>query len=242
MLSKSANMSTANTGRFRAVTRGPGRIVGVPENNRGELKGVDTLINGVLLGNPNVTTNASGICLNLIQTGSGYWNREGRKIQLKSLRIKATIDYAAYPIGTSIGAMNIRVVVVYDKSPNGGTLPKFEDIFSHTNQVGTAATLWNSPQSFKSMQRFTILRDKVYDFDPASYVATTGGELEMTETVDEYIKLNGYDTIYASTTNPATIADVYSGGVYLYAIASWATNDSTTTFDPSSMCRLRYYD
>jgi len=214
----------------------------IQERNRGEVKGVDTPINGINLGFPNMDSNASGVCLNLIQTGSGYWNREGRKIQLKSLRIKATLDYVASPVSISIGAQNIRVAVIYDKSPNGGTLPKFNEIFAHTDQTGTAATVWNSPQSFKSMQRFTILRDKVYDFDPASYVGTTGGEVEMTQTIDEYIRLDGYDTVYASTANPATIADVYSGGIYLYAMASWDTDITRTLFDPSSFARLRYLD
>jgi len=242
-LSRRTNMSS-KLGTTKWYT-GKGRnSPGVPERYKGEVKGVDTPLTPIVLDAPDVDSNAQGLCLNLIQTGSGYWNREGRKINLKSLRIKATFDWVAQLLGgTGVAAMNLRMAVIHDKSPNGGTLPKFNEIFAHTDQTGTATTLWNSPPAFKSMQRFTVLRDKVIDLNPNSWVSTAGGELELSVTVDEYIDLKRYDTIYAGTASPATIANVYSGGIYIYLFPSWdVSSDTQIIIDNSSIARLRYYD
>lgn len=243
-LSRRTNFSSKLGVGSGYIGRGGGALAAVPERSKGEIKGVDTPLNSIAVSLPDVNSNLQGLCLNLIQTGSGFWNREGRKINLKSLRIKATFDWIATPYaGDAINAMNLRMVVVHDKSPNGGTLPKFNEIFAHTEQTSTTTTLWNSPPAFSSMQRFTVLRDKVLDLNPNGYVPTAGGELEVTTTVDEYIKLTRYDTIYAGTANPATIANVYSGGLYIYLFPSFTPSTLLQLIiDPSSIARLRYYD
>jgi len=241
-LSRSTNMSGGMIYKGRSMGKGR-NFTPVPERSKGEVKGVDTPLNTINVDAPDVNSNLQGLCLNLIQTGSGYWNREGRKIQMKSLRIKATFDWNATLLGgTSIASMNLRVAVVHDKSPNGGTLPKFNEIFAHTTQTSAIATLWNSPPAFSSMQRFTVLRDKVIDLNPQGYASNGSGEIEYSVTIDEYIKLK-HDTIYAGTANPATIANVYSGGLYVYIFPSWdISTPQQLTIDSSSIARLRYYD
>ena len=84
-----------------------------------------------------IFTNAGTIsCLNLIQAGSSFFNRNGRKIQLQSLETKFQIQVA----NTSGAAATIednllRVIFIYDAAPNGA-FPAIADILQDTDQLG----------------------------------------------------------------------------------------------------------
>jgi len=86
----------------------------------GELKGVDT----VLTLNPVIattSTNASSFTLNLIVPGSGSFNRVGRTIMMKSVRLYGQLVYTYGLTATTndIIGNTLRMVVVYDKQPSG---------------------------------------------------------------------------------------------------------------------------
>ena len=84
-------------------------------------------------------TNASSFVLNLVQQGNGSWNRVGRKIIPKSLRIKGFVNILSTPtFATGVATPTfLRMVVVYDKQPSGGAIPTFDTIFGITAQDGT---------------------------------------------------------------------------------------------------------
>jgi len=62
-----------------------------------EIKGMDTEL--AIAGPVLATTATNGDCfvLNLVQQGAGSWNRVGRKIRMKSLRLKGLITAALLP-------------------------------------------------------------------------------------------------------------------------------------------------
>ena len=63
----------------------------------GETKGMDTDIStGAIVSTTN--TNANIGVLNLVQQGAGAWNRVGRKIHAKSIRIKGVVIFGSAPV------------------------------------------------------------------------------------------------------------------------------------------------
>nr|AKV62284.1 putative capsid protein [Fiddler Crab associated circular virus] len=106
----------------------------------GEKKLLDTDINTSQMLST-TGTNGGVNCVNLIRSGNGYYNRIGRKVFLKSLRVYGsfTATYTQPADGDNDGSV-VRMVVVFDKQPNGGSLPTFDTMFGHTTQDGTEST------------------------------------------------------------------------------------------------------
>jgi hypothetical protein len=207
-----------------------------------EKKGVD----GVITHAPVLATfnTNSGITIPiLIAPGTASYNRVGRKVHLKSLRIRGAWELATVSRGNVA-----RMTVVHDKQPSG-VLPTFDAIFGQTAQDGTeAVNLW-SPIRYDNMDRFSILRDCYYDLNMPSDGAYGGGTLyaPLYVHVDEYIKLSGKEVVYSGQTSPTTIADVSSGAIYIVFRAyvnngATPTDATTTQVDFNGMFRLRYTD
>jgi len=208
--------------------------------NRGEKKGVDTPL-GYAVGDA-VNTNAGCFVVNLVQNGAGFWNRIGRSINLKSLRIRCVGKYNySDSLANILRGNTLRMVVVWDKQPSGNAIPTFDTIFGKTDQQNNQQTDFLDPIKYQQMDRFSILRDVVISMDvPATYNA--GTEFEQTFDIDEFIKLGNRETVYQSTTNPSTIANISTGALYIWFKALAATLDSEFTIENQSFARLRYTD
>jgi len=220
--------------RYAAPLRSFGR-------QTGELKGVDTLLNL----NPIISTtntNASSFTLNLIPPGTASYNRVGRKIQLQSLRLKGNFQFSFTPGGTGIVAGNaVRMVVVWDKQTNGA-LPAWQDIFGYTLQDATEASTIMAPSKYDNMARFQILKDQV--FEPQTLVGhvVTTGLCEQMVSFDSYIPLKGKETSFGGQSAPCTIADIATGGLYVFFRSQLNTAGNLVQVDADSVARLRYID
>jgi len=200
------------------------------------LKGVDTDVDiSPVLATTN--TNAGIFQCNLVQQGSGSWNRVGRKIAMKSLRLKLQIRFSAAAPTTTYAGNQIRYIVVYDKQPSG-VLPTFNTIFGRTIQDGTESCEFMDPARFDNMDRFTVLLDRTVCMQPPAS-ATTGGTYAWA--VDEYLKLGNRETVFSGQSAPMTIADTSSGALYFIMRADSA-NVAGQAFLEASMARLRYTD
>lgn len=208
-----------------------------------ELKGVDTSFALVpILATTN--TNASMFTLNLVVPGNGSFNRVGRKIRMKSARIRGNMEFYIASSATTLNmeGNTVRVVLVYDKQPSG-VLPTFDTIFGHTLPDGTEATNFLDGLKYDNTARFKVLKDWVKSAS-ASVIPTGGTEnfgIYKCE-IDEFVKLNALETVYSGQSSPQTIADISSGALYL--IMRVDTNNATTLVgaDSNSFVRLRYYD
>lgn len=225
-------------------TSRPSRRSAVPRQARGELKGMDTLL--TLAPIPaTLGTNAGVAVVNLIQPGAGSFNRIGRRVTHKSLRIRcqynAVVTLAATP-NVSFGF--VRMVVVFDKQPSSGAIPAFSDIFSVTEQGGGESPTLLSPIRYDNTDRFRVLKDSVIEFNPGMIPpgATTGGTVQLVKTVDEYIKLGGRESVYSGQTIPQTIADISSGAIYVIFRATDAASPFFVNVSANSFARLRYSD
>jgi len=208
-----------------------------------ELKGMDTdvSINDVLA---TLTTNVGIIALNLLEPGSGSFNRVGRKVKMQSVRIKGILYGSHAPAATTgdLAGNECRMMVVYDKQPSGA-IPVFDAMFGWTSQDGTEASTYYAPLKYDNTARFRVLRDWYTCSNLGAHNAE-GGTTDLIQNifhVDEFIKLPSLETVFSGQSDPCTIADISSGA--LYFIARAATNTSNVNeFIWAGLSRLRYTD
>lgn len=213
---------------------------------RRELKGMDTDIDiaeGSLVNTTN--TNDAAIVLNLIRAGTGSWNRIGRKVHMKSLRLKGTAryQYTAQSTTSNVIGATMRMVVVYDKQPSSGTIPTFDTIFGRTTQDGTESCEFLDNLRFDNTGRFRVLSDKVISCCP-TIEPPTGGTTNLVLCpfdFDQYLKIN-LETIYSGQSSPMTIADISSGALYIYFRASANSDPTSEWYINNASARLRYMD
>ena len=221
----------------------PPRQVRVPAARPlGEKKGMDTAISFGFI-TSTVNDNSGMIVLNLIQQGAGSWNRVGRKVNLRSLRIRGDIIHQqTTEVATGVTrGQTVRCVVVWDKQPSSGTIPQWQDMFGFTAQDGTEGTSMYAPIRYDNMDRFSILRDVTYDPQPG---AKSGDPDVVTyyNTIDEYIRLGDRECVFSGQSNPMTIADISSGAIYFCVRAKNSNVNITQSSINNMTARLRYTD
>jgi len=212
-----------------------------------EKKGMDTslAVTGPILNTTN--TNGDAIVVDLVQQGAGSWNRVGRKINLKSLRVRGVVTwtYTNQAVTGDIVGNTLRMVVVWDKQPSGNAIPTFDTVFGITAQDGTESSTFLAPVKYDNMDRFSVLRDVVMDFKPRFFNGaggTTDLQIEA-RPFDEYIELKNREVVFLGQTNPMTIADISTGALYVYFRALAAINDvNDLAINAVSFARLRYID
>ena len=186
--------------------------------------------------------------LNLIQVGSSFFNRIGRRIRMKSIQIFGEL----HPLGNLTGVVppeTLRTVIVYDRQTNGA-YPALTDIFQDTDQFGGNTTNEISGINLNNRERFAIILD-IKHKAPTMHVTSgipdstlpiwpTDGALHSDSDgsfyLDHFRKLKGAEVHYKSDSNPAVIGDIATGGLYIVtfgASGNWATSIKT---------RLRYND
>lgn len=211
----------------------------------GEKKGMDTSLNisGPIIAT--TSTNADSFTLNLVRSGNGSYNRVGKKIFNKSIRLAGLFRFEFSPQTTTsnISGAVVRMVVVWDKQPSG-TLPAYDDVFGTTTQDGTEATGIFDPVKYDNMNRFQILRDVCYDFSPeiANQTGGTTNVNQMYKKFDEFIKLGNKQTVFSGDSSPMTIADISTGGLYVYFRSNQSAADQSDIAIIHSYARLRYSD
>lgn len=192
-------------------------------NSPGELKYTDTaqglvyaydlvgyvqLLNGVAVGDDNNT-------------------RDGRQITCKSVQIQGIIA----PFDQTTSACLCRTMLVWDNSPNSGSLATITDILRTSTSV--------SMTNLDNRQRFTILRDSKVAIGGINSVPGTAtyAQSPTTTELDWFVPLNGLKTTYSGTTG--AIGSIGAGALLLVTIGSAAVADGCIG---NINTRLRFYD
>lgn len=174
--------------------------------------------------------------LNGILTGSGFFNRVGARIEMKSIHIRAVITFLA----TSVQDVN-RLIVFYDRQPNGAA-PAIADVLQARDNAGAATTAAQSEINLDNRERFVILRDKEW-FVPSTTVAagvlTNGpgypGDDNLMH-INEFIPLKGLGTHYKASTG--AIGDIATGSLF----AVFISQNQGGVMNCSFNARLRFDD
>jgi hypothetical protein len=202
-------------------------------------KGCDTDISANSI-DTTMTSAVNIIPLNLIRSGNGSWNRIGRILHMRSIRLKFSVESTFSSGITTTYTRQLRYVLVYDKQPNG-TLPTKADIFSNKTQDGVENAKWDSLLAYDNMQRFVILKDETIPMTPPVRSFDSTGSYTNTSSIDYYrdvyLKLN-HMVNYKAENSPAVIGDISTGGLYLV----YMVDPGTSVVNTSGVARLRYTD
>lgn len=186
----------------------------------GELKFLDvdgvTSATSIPLSN-DFTTPGATFLLNGLVPGSGASNRIGRKVTIKSLYIRCTIQLAT----TSVRGGNVRMMVVYDKQANA-TAPAVTDILLDDS--------FYSANNLSNRDRFVTLVDTVSE--PIGTATVYGQSMVV------HKKLN-LETMYNAGA-AGTIGDITSGSIYIMFAQSGTIGTGNPTATWTS--RIRYTD
>lgn len=187
--------------------------------------------------------NFSPVALNLIQTGSSFFNRIGRKVRMHSLFIEAN----AFPGNAANTEPTYnRFVVVYDRQPNGAT-PALADVLQDVSQTNALTNPGGSVLCHMNMnnrERFIMLMDERKFLPPAAAVAPYFTSPVVTHPdefkIKRFIPLKMLETHFKADSSPAVIGDIATGSLIFFAIADTTIAAQTYAWEISA--RLKFDD
>lgn len=192
--------------------------------------------------------NSTGLVtpLNMIVAGSSFFNRIGRKIEMKSIRVNGVI--------AQVGAVTRncpldygRIMIVYDRQTNAAPC-LISDIL---NNVDQGANNYSSAVgggligiNLNNRDRFLVLADRrimlpqvTLTAGVISNVFPTDGTQDMI--IDDFRKMANLTCHYKSDSTVAVIGDIVTGGLYLVTLASNAAGSEGWSFQWNSRLRFR---
>lgn len=191
-----------------------------------------------------LTTTGVFQALNLIQTGTSFNNRQGRKICMRSLYVTGALEFLARANATA--QEYIRLIVIYDRQTNGGT-PSVADYILSTSQAGVASSTVFDQFNPNNRDRFVTLMDmritppmpqQNLSAAPPNVALTTG--TSETINIKRFIPLKGLVTQYKADSSPAVIGDIATGSLLFFAFGSTAAGSEQ--WQANLSFRLRYTD
>lgn len=239
---KKGGVTKKVTRQFRPP-RQRGVIPGLLYQTKSEKK---VLYTGTLGGAGNLAMNTTGsvIALNLVQVGSSMFNRIGRKIEMRSIRL--VLDLNTLPVTRATILPDLgRVMVIYDRQTNGAN-PVLADFLADTDQTGVNTTEAQSGLNMNNRERFVTIIDKKINLPQATNTAGVMTNVFPPGDVipawcDEFRRLKGLTTHYRADSNPAVIGDIATGGLFIIALSK-SQAAGTELFNVSFNCRLKYVD
>lgn len=166
-------------------------------------------------------------CLFLPVLGNDYNNRIGRKTTATSIYMRGHVlteaaKDAINGAALAVPASMVRMILFLDDQPNGA-VPALLDLLLEA--------LPSSQLNINNRERFRILKDKTWVFDPYLAGLTWVSATNQIGTLKVYKKLNLETTFNA--TNGGTIADINSGALNI----CWLSNLPSGT---DTDCNARY--
>lgn len=202
-----------------------------------ETKVVDTVNgSGNITLNLNTTPNLDA--MNLIQSGSAFYQRVGRRVEMQSLHLYGFLNQT----GTAAQEGFARILVIYDRQTNGA-LPSYATLMANYDQSGTATSSVYSGLNPDERERFVILADfKITTpyVTAATFVPGSTDGPSGTYKIDRFIKLRGLQTHYKADSVPAVIGDVATGSLLLVGVGDKASGSEG--WNAVLSWRIRYSD
>jgi hypothetical protein len=188
------------------------------------------------------STTAVFTLLNGMVPGTGSNNRVGRKISMKSLAIRGFVRYKQ--VGTAPSDDYLRIIVFYDRQPNGAA-PAFGDVIQATDNGGGTTTDAIGPLNINNADRFKVLRD-IYWSTPYA-LAAEGVALAAKQNIQDctranykmFIKLNGLEEHFNAGV-AGTIADITTGSIFMMTVSRTAA--ANAQYEQVFSTRMRYMD
>lgn len=167
------------------------------------------------------TNTLAAVLLNGCTEGTDAVNRIGRRINMKSVRIRMLFAQTR-TIAAAVQPTFVRYALVYDRQPNGAA-PAWADVFQTINASGTTESNALSHPNPTNFDRFIVMREGM-----RSYVPTTTSANEPTqeagnkqEAVENwFVLLKDLEANYIAGAGAGTIADFRSGSLYMLFLSN----------------------
>lgn len=177
--------------------------------------------------------------LNNIAQGTDYNSRIGRKILIKSVYARMTLQ--PNTANTLESNSSARILMIWDLQPNSSaTLPLLSDIFETLPAGSTTRMNTTVMMNLNNRERFVILWDKEFTF---GYLNTTNGTGNGTSVrlLKKYKKVN-LSVTYSGTGSSATRRPgvIATGALYLVGLGDAISSGAFVM--GAGNCRIRYTD
>jgi len=213
----------------------------------GELKVADISFQGYIREKDYENTSLIGLA-NPIGSGTARYQRVGRKIWLRSVRIRGIVEFRFTNRPErqhSQYGIVCRFALVYDTQPQG-VLPLASDIFEQLDQEGETEFEITSSLNTNNTDRFRVLRDFFIVGNPPYLPAAEGEDyiptVRTSHLIDEFVDLQELVTIYNNDNSDSLIPDIASGGLYFIRMASLDDSPNAAAWLDGCSLRLRYTD
>lgn len=161
-----------------------------------------------------LNTTGNVILLNGCVPGTGGSTRTGRRIIMKSFRIKGSLQ-----ADTTATYNQVRLSIIYDRQTNAA-LPAMTDFY---DQVGGVNEPW-SPISIENGRRFKVLWSGTYDLTGNATTAASGSM----QSIDVFKKMNHPVQFNAGTAG--NVADIETGGLFLVVVGAQVAGTTDANF------------
>lgn len=183
------------------------------------------------------------LCLCPVAEGSGFYNRIGRTIILKTMHIKGQVIFDPTPTGIDNLSTQWRLALIYDRESNGAQI-SITDVFRSFDSLGAATTTTYSGLNLDERKRFHIFRDERIYFNssttqtlPTQSAAIAANQLQgQVCNIDWFVKLNDLSQDYKAV--QGTLGSISSGALYLVAYSNHVAGNSRGLFQGEA--RLRF--
>jgi len=164
-----------------------------------------------------------------VSNGTDSVTRVGRRVLMKSINMRYSLNNIAEPGGGSSGPWpnRARILLIYDKSPNG-VLPAAADIL----EPGAG---FNSMMDLNNSDRFVVIADEMTEQNQNQ----TGVVGQTAASGHVYRKIN-MESVYGGTGN--AIADIKSGAIYIMVCSDSVLDSVSATWAVNALTRIRYTD
>lgn len=172
------------------------------KTSKPEHKLIDTAVAGYVCDTTGTVTLMNGVA-----QGTDYTNRVGRKFVNLTVQLEGSIQ----PLDVTTGPTKCRVMVIYDKQPNGA-LPAITDVLS--------ASTSNAFMNLNNRDRFIVIANINETIGGVSNVAT-----QSYAQSPNVVNVSLYKAIKMETINDgtgATVGDIQSGSIFLLTVGDQA--------------------
>lgn len=230
---KSSSSSSSSSRRFKSTRRLFFRNV-VPRflARTGEVKSVDISLGTLTI----ASASQNAVPLYDSASGADLYQRIGRKVNLKSVRVRGY--FVPANTGGSVAAENIRVILYTDNQFTSGSTGATTDLLQDLDDGGATHLNPLSGVNLNNRDRFKILRDMytqmpfIAQADSVIEIGTQGGTVKEIITVDWFVNLRGFEISHSGN----AAGDITKGNVCLQAIGG--VGNWTFTFTS----RVRFTD
>lgn len=192
--------------------------------------------------------------LNIPVEGAAFYNRIGRRIQMKSLHFNGFI-IPTLSNANAVTTTYARTMIVYDRQANGAA-PALADLILAYTSAGATSSQTLDGLNMNNRDRFQILMDEKVCLPPLGINGATAASTAFTSVdinqnaqhaggrinINRFLKLRGLETHYKASAG--TIGDIATGALLLFTLSTDAGNGggANTAYEVQYTARLKFYD